>query len=145
MVPQATRPYRRLGVALLATVAIGVASVASSAAAETAPPEAPAAETPKMKLVFPTHTAKLAGPGALVSVKCVGAGASSCIGTLALRASVGTHEVAYELARGERRTLIVPLGEEDRLFASVESAEAVARTMQDTGISVRTGRVLHIR
>jgi hypothetical protein len=145
MVPHATRHYRRLGTALLATAAIGVAVVAGPAAAETAPPEAPAAEAPKMKLAFPTHTAKLAGPGALVSVKCIGAGANSCIGTLALKASFGTHEVAYEIARGERRTLIVPLGEEDRLFDSVESAEAVARTMQDTGISVRTARVLHIR
>jgi hypothetical protein len=145
MVPFATRHYRRLGAALLATAAIGVAAVAGPAAAETAPPQTPATEVPKMKLVFPTHTAKLAGPGALVSVKCTGAGASSCIGTLALKASIGTHEVAYELARGERRTLIVPLGEEDRLFSSVESAEAVARTMQDSGISVRTARVLHIR
>ncbi|HEX6665219.1 MAG TPA: hypothetical protein VF081_01325 [Solirubrobacterales bacterium] len=145
MVPQATRVYRRLGATLLAIAAIGVAAVAGQAAAETAAPEAPAAEAPKMKLAFPTHTAKLAGPGALVSVKCTGTGASSCIGTLALKASVGTHEVAYEIARGERRTLIVPLGEEDRLFDSIESAEAVARTMQNTGISVRTARVLHIR
>jgi|GEM_PF-6598850 len=145
MVPQATRAYRRLGTALLATAAIGVVAVAGPAAAETAPPQVPAAEAPKMKLAFPTHTAKLAGPGALVAVKCTGAGASSCIGTLALKASVGTHEVAYEIARGERRTLIVPLGEEDRLFGSVESAEAVARTMQDSGISVRTARVLRIR
>lgn len=98
-----------------------------------------------MKLEFASKTFRLAGPGALIYVKCVGSTPGSCIGTLALRAPFGTHEVAYELERGERQMLVVPLGSEDELFDRIESAQAVAHTMQASGSSVRTSRILRAR
>jgi hypothetical protein len=139
---RATRPRRRrLTIALLAAGAIATAASAVPAAAETpSPPPAP-----KMKLDFPSKTFRLAGPGALVYVKCAGPVAGGCIGTLALKAPFGTHEVAYALERGQKQMLVIPLGSEDELFDRIDSAQAVAHTMQASGSSVRTSRVLRAR
>lgn len=133
---------RRLAIALLAAGALATAAMASPAAAETPPAVAPA---PKMKLDFPAKTFRIAGPGALVYVRCTGPVAGSCIGTLALKAPFATHEVAYALERGEKQMLVVPLGSEDELFDRIDSAQAVAHTMQASGSSVRTARVLRAR
>jgi hypothetical protein len=138
---RATRPRRRrLTIALLAAGAIATAASAVPAAAET-----PSPPPPKMKLDFPSKTFRLAGPGALVYVKCVGQAAGGCIGTLALKAPFGTHEVAYALERGQKQMLVIPLGSEDELFDRIDSAQAVAHTMQESGSSVRTSRVLRAR
>lgn len=132
---------RRLAIALLTAGAIATAATASPAAAEPSPGE----PAPKMKLDFPSKTFRIAGPGALVYVRCTGPVAGSCIGTLALKASCGTHEVPYALERGEKQTLVVPLGSEDDLFDRIKSAEAVAHTMQSSGSSVKTSRLLRAR
>ena len=138
---RATRSCRRrLAIALLTASAVAAAASAPAAAAETTPPPAP-----KMKLDFPSKTFRLAGPGALVYVKCVGPASGGCIGTLALKAPFGTHEVAYALERGQKQMLVIPLGSEDELFDRIESAQAVAHTMQASGSSVKTSRVLRAR
>jgi hypothetical protein len=138
---RATRSRRRrLAIALLAASAVATVASAPPVAAET-----PAPPVPKMKLDFPAKTFRLAGPGALVYVQCVGPAAGSCIGTLALKAPFGTHEVAYALERGQKQMLVVPLGSEDELFDRIETAQAVAHTMQASGSSVRTARVLRAR
>ncbi|MEX2105578.1 MAG: hypothetical protein WD810_01640 [Solirubrobacterales bacterium] len=97
-----------------------------------------------MSIKFPWRTASVAGPGALVYVKCAGSVGRACIGTLALKADGGSRKVAYSIESGEKQIVVVPLGSERELFDDLESARVVAHTMQDTGGSVRTTRVLRI-
>jgi hypothetical protein len=136
MVPVATQTRRRRLMACgLAVVALTAAIMASPATAE----------RPKMSVEFAAPTVRLAGPGALVYVRCSGSVASSCVGTLALKVPGGTHEAPFSIEAGAKRMVVVPLGSEQRLFHGTESAQAVAETMQSRGSSVRTARLLRIR
>jgi hypothetical protein len=96
---------------------------------------------PKMSVSFTKATAStVAGTRALVAVRCDGVVARECVGTLALETAAGTEKVAYSIAAGEKRTIVVPL-----LGSAVSSAKAVAETMQFEGASTRTSRVLRIK
>jgi hypothetical protein len=51
------------------------------------------------------------------------------------------------VARGEEKSLVVPLGGERRFFAGIASPKmkVVAETVQPTGCSVRTARLLRFK
>jgi hypothetical protein len=141
-----------LSLALL-TPAAEAASLSSAravtpepAVATTSAPEvSPAPEA--MSLEFLSKTAKVAGPGALVEVRCVGTTGSGCVGTVAIEAPGEPPEVAYSIERGERRTLVVPLGEQRGIFDGLVSVKSrvVAQTVQFEGGSVRTARTLRFK
>ncbi|MBA3865342.1 MAG: hypothetical protein H0X42_03175 [Solirubrobacterales bacterium] len=121
--------------ALLATALVALG--ASSAVAK--------APTPgQMSIAFPTRTASVAGPGALVSVKCTGTADLECAGTLTVEGLSEDHSVSYAVSGGEERSLVVPLGSERRFFSGIASPKmrVVAETMQPTGTLLRTARVL---
>jgi len=99
------------------------------------------AEPAPMILEFPRRRAPLVGPRALVSVKCSGESGYACEGTLVLNGLDGVHKVPYVIDRGETRSLTVPLGDEADAGCR---AQAVARTLQLTGRTVRTSSVLRI-
>lgn len=121
-----------LPVSLLALLApLGAPAGAAAEEAEPAP----------MSIQFPKRHAGLIGAQALVRVECNGLADVSCEGTLVLRGPGGAHKVPYTLQRGERRYLAVPLGKHARHGSR---ARVVARTMQLTGATVRTSRVLRI-
>lgn len=119
---------------MLAVAAVAAAVTASSATAE----------RPKMTVKFASPTVRLAGPGAIVYVKCGGNVASSCVGTLTLEAAGGSAEAPFSIERGARRSVLVPLGSQRRLGGD-RRVRAVAETMQARGDSVRTSRLLRIR
>jgi len=129
------------------TVAAVLAASAFGASTSEATPGDPAAEEapPEMTLQFTRHRAVLAGPRALVHVKCAGYEAGACVGTLALRGPAGSHKVPYSLEHGERRILAVPLGSDCDAIDPGTEARAVASTLQLTGTSVRTSSILRIK
>jgi hypothetical protein len=149
------RPFTNLAAAGLAVAAIALAAapvatadaVPSSEGEVTSPvaPEVPA--TSQMTVRFPSHTARVSGPGALVSVRCTGSADRECTGTLTLEGLSESHSVSYAVGRGERRQLVVPLGAERSFFDGIASPKmrVVAETMQPTGSSVRTARLLRFR
>jgi hypothetical protein len=120
-----------------------LALAAAATAAVTAPAAASAEPAAKMTITFPAATVRIAGPRALVNVKCVGTAAGSCTGTLSLQGSAGSHKVPYALEPGEKRLLVVPLSSDQELLES-PSVRAVAETMQPRGSSVTSSRVLRI-
>ncbi len=135
-----------LALALLAPAA-GAASL-SPARAVTPEPLAAAASAPQgMSIEFTGRTAQVAGPGALVEVKCVGASGEGCVGTLAIEAPGEPPEVAYSLDRGEERVIVVPLGEQRSIFDGLVAVKSrvVAQTVQVEGGSVRTARTLRFQ
>src|SRR5262245_52746396 len=74
-----------LSLALLTPVAEGASL--SSARAVTPEPAAATTSAPQgMSLEFLSRTAKVAGPGALVEVRCVGTSGETCVGTVAIEA-----------------------------------------------------------
>jgi hypothetical protein len=113
---------------------LGLLAVPGPAAAEEAEP-AP------MSIQFPQRHASLLGPRALVAVECSGEAGYTCEGTLVLSGLGGAHKVPYVIERGETRSLAVPLGD---TVDSARRARVVARTMQLTGGTVRTSRVLRV-
>lgn len=125
----------------LAVLAVGVLAMtfASSAAAKVTPPG--------MSIAFPSKTASVSGPGALVLVKCAGFESRECAGTLTVEGLSEPHSVSYAVARGEQRSLVVPLGTEREFFTGIAAPKmrVVAETMQPTGSSVRTVRVLRFK
>lgn len=144
-----TTPLRSALLTVLAALALTVA-LATSALADTtseATPGAPTAEEapPQMLIEFTGRRAVLAGPRALVHVRCAGYESGSCVGTLALRGPAGAHKVPYSLEHGERRVLAVPLGSDCDAIDSGAEAKAVASTLQLTGTSVRTSSILRIK
>jgi hypothetical protein len=129
-------------------LALSVASVAAAEVPSPAEPNAPATaeESPPspMSVEFTRDRASLAGPRALVSVRCGGQVAYTCEGTLVLRGLGGPHKVPYSIERGEERILAVPLGAEDTKVERGCKARVVARTLQLSGGTVRTSSVLRI-
>lgn len=104
-------------------------------------PSAGAAEAPRMSIKFSSPTARLAGPGALVRVRCAGVVAHSCVGTLSLRVGSERAETPFSIERGREATVVVPVAS----AGAARNARAVARTMQSRGASVKTSRLLRIR
>lgn len=139
------RPF--LPLLVLSALAFGAAS---AAAAEAPSPESAAATTTEeappapMSVEFTRKRATLAGPRALVPVRCDGQAAYTCEGTLVLRGVRGSHKVPYSIERGESRILVVPLGDEDTDVDPGCKARVVARTLQLTGGTVRTSSVLRV-
>jgi hypothetical protein len=133
---------------------------AAAAVPATAPATAPVVATPavrlphgeslalkrKMKVGFPTRTARLGGPGALIQAQCTGSSAARCIGTLSLSVGGVTHKVPYSISKGRKQYLVVPLGDQLERISSLRSPRAVvtARTIQTSGAALKTSRVLRL-
>jgi hypothetical protein len=132
--------------AALAAASVLAASAFGASTSEATPGDPTAEEAaPQMSIQFLRRRAVLAGPRALVQVKCAGYEAGSCIGTLALRGPGGAHKVPYSLEHGERRLLAVPLGSDSDAIDPGSEARAVASTLQLTGTSVRTSSTLRLK
>jgi hypothetical protein len=137
-----------LSIALLAPAAEGASlSSARAVTPELAVATTSAPEAEAMSLEFLSKTAKVAGPGALVEVRCVGTTGSGCVGTVSIEAPGEPPEVAYSIERGEKRTIVVPLGEQRGFFDGIVSVKSrvVAQTLQFEGGSVRTARTLRFK
>lgn len=135
-----------LSLALLTPAAEG-ASLSSARAVTPEPPAATSSAPQGMSLEFLAKSARVAGPGALVEVRCVGSTGPGCVGTLAIEAPGEPPEVAFSIDAGEKRTLVVPLGEQRGIFDGIVSVKSrvVAQTVQVEGGSVRTARTLRFK
>ncbi len=145
-------PGRIAAFVLILSLLAAAAVPQLAAAAEAAPEAAPVYETSPyepepMVVTFTAKTAKIAGPGAIVSVRCAGSASGSCDGTLSLRLGGAAHKVPYTIAAGETRIVVVPLGEVSgrRGGGAARTAAAVTRTMQPLGGLVRSSRQLRLR
>jgi hypothetical protein len=101
----------------------------------------------RMTVSFPRDSARLAGPGALVQVKCSGSSAARCMGTLSLSAAGAVHKAPYSISRGRRQYVVVPLGADlDRIGGrGAARATATASTIQVGGAAVMTRRALKLK
>ena len=101
----------------------------------------------RMTVSFPRPTARIAGPGALVQVRCTGSSAARCIGTLSLEAAGVVHKAPFSISKGRKQYVVVPLGEDlehlDGLVAA--RATATASTVQLGGAAVKTKRTLKLK
>jgi hypothetical protein len=100
-----------------------------------------------MTVDFPRATARIAGPGALVQVRCTGSSAARCIGTLSLSAAGTVHKAPFSIGKGRRQYVVIPLGSDlDRLDGlDAARATATASTVQVGGAAVRTKRALKLK
>jgi hypothetical protein len=135
------------------------ASAPAAAAPQIAPaPTPPTATRPfrrevtippgkRMTVSFPRASARIAGPGALVQVKCSGASAARCIGTLSLSAAGTVHKAPYSISKGRRQYVVVPLGSDLELLDRLDAprATATASTVQLGGAAVKTKRALKLK
>jgi hypothetical protein len=128
---------------LAALVALAGTVLTTSAAVAPSPAQAKAGHA-KSKLKIVSRTTRLAGPGALVEVKCAGSASSYCVGTLELIVAGRGHKAPYSIERGEKQFLTVPLGSDYQRFLKSSSARATTETMQELGRSVRIQRMLRI-
>ncbi len=136
-----------LALALLSPAA-GAAPSLSPARAVTPSWSAAASSVPQqMSLEFTAKTATVAGPGALIEVKCTGTAGPTCVGTVSIAAPGEPAEVAYSLDQGEERVIVVPLGEQHGIFDGIVSVKTrvVAHTVQTDGESLRTARTLRFK
>jgi hypothetical protein len=149
---------RRRHLAALGLAALLAASVWAPAAsagpaigkarALTQPTAATSTQSAAMSIDFTSPTARVVGPGALVSVRCAGTSATSCVGTLAIEApGEQPPEVAYSVDRGEERAIVVPLGEQRTFFDGIVAVRTrvVAETVQAEGGAVRSVRTLRFK
>lgn len=147
--------------------AFTVEAAAPAPALETpaAPPAAAASTTPpvttttrvrtpvaiprsrRMTLSFPRRTARIAGPGALVQVRCKGSGAARCIGNLTLSVAGVVHKAPYSISKGRRQFVIVPLGEDLEVLDALEGTRATvtASTIQGDGAAVTARKTLRLK
>ena len=136
-----------LALALLAPAA-GAVTGLSAARAVTPEPAARVASAPQgMSIEFTSRTARVAGPGALIAVRCVGVAAPACVGTLTIEAPGEAPEVAFSVDRGQQRILVVPLGAARAIFDGIVTVKTrvVAQTVQAEGGAVRSARTLRFR
>lgn len=101
----------------------------------------------RMSVSFPRASARIAGPGALIQVKCSGSSAARCVGTLSLSAAGTVHKAAYSIGRGRRQYVVVPLGSDLDLLEALQAprATATASTIQVGGAAVKTKRALKLK
>lgn len=101
----------------------------------------------RMTLSFTRATARIAGPGALIQVRCTGSSAARCIGTLALTAAGSVHKAPYSIGKGRRQYVVVPLGSDLERLDGLVSARvtATASTVQSGGAAVKTKRALKLK
>jgi len=101
----------------------------------------------RMTLSFTRGTARIAGPGVLVQVRCTGSSAARCIGTLSLTAAGAVHKAPYSIGKGRRQYVVVPLGSDLELLDGLEAARATvtASTIQVGGPTVTTKRALKLK
>ncbi len=135
-----------LVVVIAAPAALATPSI-STAVAVQAPAAAEASSRQGVSIEFTSPTARVAGPGALVAVRCAGSGSRSCVGTISIEAPGEPAEVAYSIDRGEKSVVVVPLGSRRGIFAGMVSVRTrvVAETVQPSGASVRTARSLRFK
>jgi len=136
------------------TVEAAAPAAAPAAPATTPPPAARPARreftippSKRMTVDFPRATAPIAGPGALVQVKCSGSSAARCIGTLSLSAAGTVHKAPFSISKGRRQYVVVPLGSDLELLDGLDAprATATANTVQVGGAAVRTKRALKLK
>ena len=147
----ASRRFAALGFASAALLAAALAPAADAAnvaagRALTAPTASSQSEQ-GMAIEFTRGVAKVAGPGALVNVKCEGSGSRSCVGTISIEAPGEPLEVPFSIDRGQERVVVVPLGEHRSIFGGIVSVKTrvIAHTAQPSGESVRTARTLRFK
>ncbi len=149
-----TRRLAALGLTSAALLAAALAPAAGAspglAAGKALTPPAAASSSqvePGMSIEFTRATATVAGPGALVTVRCEGSGSRSCVGTLSIEAPGEPPEVPFSIDRGEERVVVVPLGEQRGMFDGLVSVKTrvTAQTAQPTGEPVRTSRTLRFK
>lgn len=101
----------------------------------------------RMSVSFPRAIARIAGPGALVQVKCSGSSAARCVGTLSLSAAGTVHKAPYSIGKGRRQYVVVPLGSDLGLLDGLDAprATATASTVQVGGAAVKTKRALKLK
>jgi hypothetical protein len=101
----------------------------------------------RMTVSFPRPIARIAGPGALVQVRCTGSSAARCIGTLSLEAAGTVHKAPFSISKGRRQYVVVPLGDDLERLDSLEAprATATASTVQLGGAAVKTKRALRLK
>lgn len=147
---------RRNGKSSMGTLKARLATLAAASTilAGLALPAAAAAETaaeyvsgPRMTLTFARDTARLTGAGAVVSVRCNGPRSGVCAGTLSLEIEGASHKAPFSVMGGQRRSLVVPLGDDasQSSDAGVRRALAVASTMQPLGAPALTEQVLRVK
>ena len=136
------------------TVEAAAPAAAPAAPATTPPPAARPARreltippSKRMTVDFTRATAPIAGPGALVQVKCSGSSAARCIGTLSLSAAGTVHKAPFSISKGRRQYVVVPLGSDLELLDGLDAprATATASTVQVGGAAVRTKRALKLK
>ncbi len=127
--------------AIAAPSAATAASIPRTRAVPVIPPSR------RMTLAFPRRTARVAGPGALIQVRCRGTGAARCIGTLALGVAGAVHKAPYSISKGRRQYVVVPLGDDLGLIDSLPSARATvsASTIQANGAAVTAKKTLRLK
>ncbi|HUB99319.1 MAG TPA: hypothetical protein VMS11_05795 [Solirubrobacterales bacterium] len=147
---------RRNGKSSIGTLKACLATLAAASTilAALALPAAASAETaaeyvsgPRMTLTFARDTVRLTGAGAVVSVKCNGPGSGVCAGTVSLEIEGASHKVPFSVMGGQRRSLVVPLGDgaSESSDTSVRRALATASTMQPLGTPALSEQVLRIK
>jgi hypothetical protein len=101
----------------------------------------------RMTVSFPRPTARIAGPGALVQVRCTGSSAARCIGTLSLETAGTVHKAPFSISKGRKQYVVVPLGDDlEHLDAlAAPRATATASTLQLGGAAVKTRRALRLK
>jgi hypothetical protein len=134
-----------LAVAALLFPSAPAAMAAAEAPSSEAGTAAEATEPTPMSVEFTRRHASVVGSRAVVFVRCTGTAAATCDGTLALRGIRGSHKVPYSIEVGEEQALAVPLGDQSGSVPRGGKAHAVSRTLQLSGSTVRTSRVLRVR
>ncbi|HET7445400.1 MAG TPA: hypothetical protein VFJ57_12145 [Solirubrobacterales bacterium] len=147
---------RRNGKSSIGTLKARLATLAAASTilAAVALPAAASAETaaeyvsgPRMALTFARDTARLTGAGAVVSVKCNGPRSGVCAGTLSFEIEGASHKAPFSVMGGQRRSLVVPLGDgaAESSDSGARRALATASTMQPLGAPSLTEQVLRVK
>lgn len=147
---------RRTGKSSIGTLKARLATLAAASTilAALALPAAAAAETaaeyvsgPRMTLTFARDTAHLTGAGAVLSVKCNGPRSGVCAGTVSLELEGVRHKAPFSAIGGQRRSLVVPLGDgaAESSDSGARRALATASTMQPLGAPALVEQVLRIK
>ncbi len=97
--------------------------------------------TSSSELTFPTDEAHVAGARASFWVECSASEASTCKGTVTLKASGRKHNLRFSVLAGTRQNLSVRVGAN----STTKRVVAVAKTAQADGRYVRSWGLLELR